>query len=126
MDLLLDTHAFIWWNAGDRRLADVAREAIRDPSNRVIVSAASVWEIAIKRKTGKLSFRHDVVPAIAADGFETLDITAQHADAAGSLPLHHVDPFDRLLVAQARIEQLVLVTQDRQILPYGLPLIGVS
>lgn len=126
MDLLLDTHAFIWWNAQDRRLADVAREAIRDPGNRVIVSAASVWEIAIKRKTGKLLFRHDVLPAIAADGFETIDITPEHADAAGSLPLHHADPFDRLLVAQARIEQFVLVTQDRQILPYGVPLIGVS
>ena len=126
MDLLLDTHAFIWWNARDRRLGDVARDAIRDPDNRVVVSAASVWEIAIKRKTGKLSFRHDVLPAITADGFETLDITAEHADAAGSLPLHHADPFDRLLVAQARIEQFVLVTQDRQILPYGVPLIGVS
>jgi len=126
VDLLLDTHAFIWWNAQDRRLADVAREAIRDPGNRVIVSAASVWEIAIKRKIGKLSFRHDVLPAITADGFETIDITPGHADAAGSLPLHHADPFDRLLVAQARIEQLVLVTQDRQILPYGVPLIGVS
>jgi PIN domain nuclease of toxin-antitoxin system len=84
------------------------------------------WEIAIKRKTGKLSFRHDVLPAIAADGFETIDITAEHADRAGSLPLHHADPFDRLLVAQARIEQFVLVTQDRQLLPYGVPLIGVT
>ena len=125
MNLLLDTHAFIWWNAHDRRLADVARNAIRDPINRVVVSAASVWEIAIKRKIGKLSFRHDVLPAIFADGFETIDITPQHADAAGSLPLHHADPFDRLLVAQAGIEEFVLVTQDRQLLPYGVPLIGV-
>ena len=125
MNLLLDTHAFIWWNAQDRRLAEVARDAIRDPRNRVVVSAASVWEIAIKRKIGKLSFRHDLLPAIAADGFETIDIAPQHADAAGSLPLHHADPFDRLLVAQASIEQFVLVTQDRQLLPYGVPLIGV-
>ena len=80
---------------------------------------------AIKRKIGKLSFRHDVLPAIAADGFETIDIGPQHAEAAGSLPLDHADPFDRLLVAQAGIEQFVLVTQDRQLLPYGVPLIGV-
>lgn len=126
MDLLLDTHAFIWWNAKDGRLANVARDAIREPGNRVVVSAASVWEIAIKRKIGKLSFRHDLLAAIAADGFETLDITPAHADAAGSLPLHHADPFDRLLVAQAGLEQFVLVTQDRQILPYGVPLIGVT
>ncbi len=126
MDLLLDTHAFIWWNAQDPRLADVARDAIRDPENRIVVSAASVWEIAIKRKTGKLSFRHDVLKAIAAGGFETIDITPGHADAAGSLPLHHADPFDRLLVAQTRIEQLILVTQDRQLMPYGVPLIGAT
>jgi PIN domain nuclease of toxin-antitoxin system len=126
LNLLLDTHAFIWWNAHDRRLADVARNAIRDPGNRVVVSAASVWEIAIKRKIGKLSFRLDVLPAITADGFETIDIKPLHADSAGSLPLHHADPFDRLLVAQARIEQFVLVAQDRQLLPYGVPLIGVT
>jgi PIN domain nuclease of toxin-antitoxin system len=126
VDLLLDTHAFIWWNSEDRRLVDVARDAIRQPGNRIIVSAVSVWEIAIKRKSGKLSFRHDVLPAIAADGFETIDITPAHADAAGSLPLHHADPFDRLLVAQARIEQFILVTQDRQLLPYGVPLIGLT
>jgi PIN domain nuclease of toxin-antitoxin system len=88
LNLLLDTHAFIWWNAQDRRLADVAHDAIRNPGNRVVVSAASVWEIAIKRN-GKLSFRHDLLRAMAADGFETIDITPQHADAAGSLPLHH-------------------------------------
>jgi PIN domain nuclease of toxin-antitoxin system len=126
VDLLLDTHAFIWWNAQDRRLADAVRDAIRNPGNRIVVSAASVWEIAIKRKTGKLAFRHDVLPAIAADGFETIDITPAHADLAGSLPLHHADPFDRILVAQARVEQFVLVTQDRQLLPYGVPLIGAS
>lgn len=126
MDLLLDTHAFIWWNAQDSRLAAVARNAIRDPENRVVVSAASVWEIAIKRKTGKLSFRHDVLTAIAADGFETIDITPSHADSAGSLALHHADPFDRLLIAQARLEHFVLVTQDRQLLPYGVPLLGLG
>jgi PIN domain nuclease of toxin-antitoxin system len=126
VDLLLDTHAFIWWNAQDSRLPISARSAIADPGNRIVVSATSAWEISIKRKTGKLAFRHDVLSAIATDGFETIDVTPEHADAAGSLPLHHADPFDRLLVAQARIEQLVLVTQDRQLLPYGVPLIGMT
>lgn len=126
VDLLLDTHAFIWWNAEDPRLTPVARDAICDPENRVVVSAASVWEISIKRKTGRLVFQHDVLEALAQDGFTTIDISPRHADVAGSLPLHHADPFDRLLVAQARIEGFVLVTQDRQILPYGVPVLGVS
>lgn len=126
VDLLLDTHVFIWWNAQDPRLAPVARDAINDPENRVVVSAASVWEISIKRKTGKLAFQHNVLDALAQDGFATIDISPMHADVAGSLPLHHADPFDRLLVAQARIEGFVLVTQDRQLLPYGVPMLGIS
>lgn len=126
MDLLLDTHAFIWWAGVDKRLAEIARTAIADAENRVVVSAVTVWEISIKRAIGKLEFRHDTLRVLDQTGFETLDITPEHADAAGSLPLHHADPFDRLLVAQARIDQFVLVTQDRQILPYGVPLIGVS
>ena len=126
MDLLLDTHVFIWWAARDPRLSRVARDAIADGENRVVVSAVSVWEISIKRAAGKLAFQHDILDALARTGFESLDITARHADRAGSLPLHHTDPFDRLLVAQATIEGLVLVTQDRQLLLYATPVLGVS
>jgi len=125
VNLLLDTHAFIWWAGVDERLSETARLAIADAENRVIVSAVTVWEISIKRAIGKLKFSHDILLAIEQAGFETLDITPHHADRAGSLPLHHADPFDRLLVAQAGIEQFVLVTQDRQLLAYGVPLIGV-
>jgi PIN domain nuclease of toxin-antitoxin system len=126
VDLLLDTHVFIWWDANDRRLSKTIRQAIEDFGNRAVVSAASVWEISIKRTTGKLKFHHDTLAAIERNGFESLDITPIHAEAAGSLPLHHTDPFDRLLIAQARQEKLVLVTQDRQLLSYGGPLLGVS
>jgi PIN domain nuclease of toxin-antitoxin system len=126
VDLLLDTHAFLWWTAVDPRLIEAARAAIADPANRVIVSAVSVWEISIKRTSGKLAFRDDILQVLASTGFETLDITPAHADMAGALPMHHADPFDRLLIAQARIEGLVLVTQDRHLLPYGVPVLGIT
>lgn len=126
MDLLLDTHAFIRWAARDSRLVERARVAIADSDNRVVVSAVSVWEISIKRASGKLAFRHDILEVLERTGFDTIDITPRHADLAGSLPLHHADPFDRLLIAQAEIEGFVLVTQDRQLIPYGVPILGVT
>lgn len=125
MDLLLDTHAFIWWAGVDRRLAEIARAAIADAENRVVVSAVTFWEISIKRTIGKLEFRHDILRVLHQTGFESLDITARHADLAGSLPLHHADPFDRLLISQASLEGLVLVSQDRKFIPYGVPLLGM-
>jgi PIN domain nuclease of toxin-antitoxin system len=126
VDLLLDTHAFIWWAGVDKRLAEVARAAIADAENRVVVSAVTVWEISIKRAIGKLEFRRDTLRVLEQTGFEPLDITARHADLAGSLPLHHADPFDRLLISQASLEGFVLVSQDRKFLPYGVPLLGVT
>ncbi len=126
MDLLLDTHAFLWWTAVDPRLVEAARAAIADSANRVVVSAVSVWEISIKRACGKLVFGDDILQVLANTGFDILDITPPHADAAGSLPMHHADPFDRLLIAQARIAGLVLVTQDRHLLPYGVAVLGVT
>ena len=122
---MLDTHAFIWWAGVDKRLAEIARAAIADAENRVVVSAVTVWEISIKRAIGKLEFRHDILRVLEQTGFEPLDITPRHADLAGSLPLHHADPFDRLLISQASLEGLVLVSQDRQFLPYGVPLLGM-
>jgi PIN domain nuclease of toxin-antitoxin system len=126
VDLLLDTHVFIWWDSRDRRLSKLAREAIEDLGNRAIVSAASIWEISIKRTTGKLKFHHDTLAALDRNGFESLDITPIHAEAAGSLPLHHTDPFDRLLIAQAKLEGLVLITQDRHLTLYGVPILGLT
>jgi len=110
----------------DSRLGQIARVAIAEADNRIVVSAASVWEISIKRMIGKFAFRFDTLHALDGSGFEPLDITPQHADAAGSLPLHHNDPFDRLLVAQAKLEGLILVTQDRHLALYGVPILGVA
>ncbi len=126
MDLLLDTHVSIWWASRDPKLTENARAAIADSENRVVASAVSVWEISIKRAAGKLAFRHDILQALDQTGFDTHDVNPHHADLAGSLPLHHADPFDRLLVAQARIEGLVLVTQDRYLRSYGVPLLGMT
>jgi PIN domain nuclease of toxin-antitoxin system len=118
MKLLLDTHAFLWWDAKDARLAESFRSAIASPRNEVFVSAATVWEIAIKRASGKLIFMQPVGKSIEEYGFSSIPITVEHAEWAGGLPQLHRDPFDRLLVAQAQLEGLVLVTIDEQILRY--------
>lgn len=123
MNLLLDTHTLLWWLAGDGLSADVVA-TIADPDHVVAVSAASVWEISIKRRLGKLDAPPDVVDAIGASRFEPLDITSAHADAAGALPPHHRDPFDRMLVAQARAEGLTIVTRDPAISVYDVAVLA--
>ena len=124
MRLLLDTHAFLWWLAGNTRLPMSARRAIEDPDNDVIVSAASAWEIATKYRIGKLSeaaaVAQDVAGAIASQGFEELPITVEDAERAGRLPGPHGDPFDRMLIAQAVARGLVLVSIDRVFDKYGV------
>ena len=114
MKLLLDTHALLWWDAKDTRLAENLRSAIASPRNNVFVSAVTVWEIAIKRASGKLIFGQSVGKAIEEYGFSSIPITVEHAEWAGGLPQLHRDPFDRLLVAQAQLEGLVLVTSDER------------
>ncbi len=121
MKLLLDTHAFLWWDSNDARLPSTLRSAIATPSNQVFVSAVSVWEIAIKRGLGKLVFAGGLGLAIEGHGFVAMPITVEQAESAGSLPLLHRDPFDRLLVAQAQMQGLVLVTVDEEILRYAVP-----
>jgi PIN domain nuclease of toxin-antitoxin system len=116
--LLLDAHALLWWLADDPMLARGARAAIRDPSNDVLVSAASVWEIEIKRALGKLSAPDGIVAAIEAAGFDALAITADDATTAGRLPPHHRDPFDRMLVAQAGRLDALIVSRDRSFESY--------
>ena len=112
MRLLLDTHALLWWLADETELAPAAREAIAGAENDVLVSAASAWEISIKRALGRLEAPDELSEVIEACGFKPLDISVEHAMAAGALPPHHADPFDRMLAAQAHAEELVLVTRD--------------
>lgn len=113
MRLLLDTHALLWWLA-DEELAASAREAIADPANEVAVSAASAWEISIKKSLGKLVAPDDLEDQVQASGFAPLPITLAHGLAAGQLPRHHEDPFDRMLIAQAIGEGMTVVTRDKR------------
>lgn len=121
MKVLLDTNAFLFWR--NDSLTDRAREIIADPDNEVFVSAASVWEISIKAGIGRLRMPGNVAEMVAEDGFLPLAISFEHAQRAGGLPLHHRDPFDRLLVAQALCEGLVVVTRDPAFSAYDAPLI---
>lgn len=111
MNLLLDTHVLLWWLQGEG-VAEQARTIISDPANLVAVSAASIWEISIKAALGKLHTDADIGVEALQSGFEPLPISFEHAMAAGSLPDHHRDPFDRMLIAQANLEGLVLATRD--------------
>ena len=129
MNLLLDTHAFIWWLRDDVSLGKTARLAIEKPGNIVFVSAVSALEIAIKRAAGRLTGlppRGDVGDWIDANRFVALPIDVGHAVLSAALPAHHADPFDRVLIAQARVEDLTLVAKDRHISKYRVKLLDAS
>ena len=126
MRVLIDTHIFLWWDRQLRSLSRPLRAAIADEANNIFVSAASIWELAIKRALGKLGFSRSIVDAVSELGFEILPVTGSHAEHAGGLPRHHNDPFDRLLIAQAHLEGMVLGTQDRRIRPYGVTTLGLD
>ena len=116
MRLLLDTHAFLWFITGNDRLSSTAREAIENPVNANLVSIASLWEMAIKASLGKLTlhrpFREVVTTQMAESGFDLLRVEVDHLAELMNLPYHHRDPFDRLLIAQCRSDDLSLVTCD--------------
>ena len=124
MQLLLDTHAFLWWLAGDDALSVAARTAIADDGNGVFISAASAWEITTKHRIGKLrgvgAIIADLDRAIADQGFSGLPISVRHGQVAGALPGPHRDPFDRMLIAQAMLENLVLVSNEQPFDAYGV------
>ena len=120
MRLLLDTHVFLWWCAGSKQLNKRIRNVIADPHNEVFVSAASGYEIAIKRALGKVEVMDNMTAEVDKEGFTHLPVTFFHAEQAGNLPLHHRDPFDRILVAQTQAEGLTLVTRDANIPLYGV------
>jgi PIN domain nuclease of toxin-antitoxin system len=124
LDLLLDTHAFLWWVAGDAALSMPARAGIDDPSNTVFVSAASAWEIATKFRIGKLPgasmIAADLASVLASQGFVALPISFVHGQAVGALPGPHKDPFDRMLIAQAMLDGMVLVSNEQRFDSYGV------
>jgi PIN domain nuclease of toxin-antitoxin system len=126
MQLLLDTHALLWWVTDSPRLKAAWKRALGDAQSRVVVSAASIWEIAIKSAMGRLvvDLPNDMAlhELAAYCGFEDLPVSARHAAAVLELPLHHADPFDRILIVQAKIERLTLVSADRALRSYDIEL----
>ena len=120
MNLLLDSHTLLWWLSDVPRLGRAAYDAIASPRNEVFVSAVSIWELAVKREKGTLPAPDDLTTLVEQKGFTPLPLTLFHAEQAAMLPMHHRDPFDRMLIAQAQAEGLVLVTRDSYIRRYGI------
>ena len=119
MKILLDTHPILWWLANSPSLSEQARTLISDPENTLFVSAVSLWEIWLKESLGKLRLPSDFEGMLAAESFESLPLTAAQARQVALLPWHHRDPFDRVLVAQAQVEDLILLTADDALTAYG-------
>jgi PIN domain nuclease of toxin-antitoxin system len=119
--LLLDSHVVVWWSAFPGRLRAEARDAIQAPANEVFLSAASTWELGLKIARGKLRLPAGYAEQLLARGFDELVVSIAHTDRAAALPPLHGDPFDRLLIAQALAEGLVLVTADTEIMRYDVP-----
>ena len=125
MKFLLDTHILLWWLAQSRQLSKKTIETISNPAHIIFVSAATAWEIAIKKAIGKLEVPDDLEDALTYNRFQPLAISIQHALTAGALPPHHTDPFDRMLIAQADCEELTLITHDKIFSEYSTPLLLV-
>jgi len=123
MRLLLDSHVIVWCGAFPARLRPETQAALRSPANEVFLSAASVWELGLKVARGKLTLPPDYAARLLAVGFKELPVTVAHADRALRLPPLHGDPFDRLLIAQALAEGMILVTSDRTITSYDVPIL---
>jgi len=123
---LLDTHVLLWWLSNDSALPVPAAGAIANSESAVFVSAASVWEIAIKVSAGRLEVPDDIIDEIRSNQFDELPIAFLHAIAAGALPPHHADPFDRILIAQAMVEGLTLISHDRRFSNYDVPLLSLT
>jgi len=123
MKLLVDSCVIVWWLQDPELLSPQARAAISDSANEVLFSAASVWELDLKIGKGKLRIPEGFAGALLADGFSSLSITVEHASQSLTLPPLHQDPFDRILIAQALEEGLILVTRDARIRQYALPVL---
>ena len=122
MRLLLDTHTFLWWSDDHHRLTRAARHAIAN-ADAVYVSVASAWEVAVKTALRKLRLDVPFEHAVEINRFSGLPVEFRHAAVVATLPLHHTDPFDRILVAQTQVEGLTLVTHDHRFEPYRIPVL---
>lgn len=118
MRYLLDTHIVLWWLTEPQKIQSKARKIIQDKSNEVFISSASFWEIAIKKSIGRLTMPHNLLETIAIEGFKTLPIMPEECIGVADLPMHHTDPFDRLMIMQAKLYNLVLITRDNKIPEY--------
>ena len=127
MRLLLDTHVLVWCLSGDRKLPPATAELIRDPATDVYFSAVSLWEVAIKSALGKMrADANAMLTYLVDEGFKEIPVMARHTVETVTLPMHHRDPFDRLLVAQSRLESLRLLTNDKVMALYGEPVVLVG
>ena len=123
MILILDAHALLWWLRDERTLDRDARASVADPANDVVVSAATVWELEIKRASGKLQAPDDLPELLEAEGFDCIPILADDAIRAARLPMHHRDPFDRMVLAQAIRLDAVVVSRDHAFDAYNVPVL---
>jgi PIN domain nuclease of toxin-antitoxin system len=127
MKFLLDTHALLWWLADDGQLGRQARELVEDPGNDVLVSMVSLWEIAVKTRIGKLQADiKEITDAVQQEGFKLLGIGMPHLLALAGLPMHHRDPFDHLLIAQAITEDATFISEDRNTARYAVRMVTCS
>jgi len=127
LKILLDTHALLWWLADDDRLGGNVRELIADPANDVLVSMVSFWEIAVKIRIGKLEADLDeIMEAVSTEDLMLLDITRSHYRTLMTLPTHHRDPFDHLLIAQAITEKAAFLSEDRHVSAYPVEVVRCS
>ena len=123
MRLLLDTHVLLWWLAEPERLSAQSKDVLADGDNVVFISAATIWQAAIKERLGKLDGARHLAEQVRGQNMTELPISFRHAAAAAALPPHHRDPFDRMLVAQAQCESLTFVTRDERAALYGVTLL---
>ena len=118
MRYLLDTHVILWWLTEPEKIIKKTQKIIRDKSNEIFISSATFWEIAIKKSIGRLTLPHNLLETIAIEGFKILPIMPEECISVADLPMLHADPFDRLLVLQAKLYDFVLVTRDKNIMKY--------
>lgn len=123
MRYLIDTHIFIWWMEGSNRLSRNIFNLLNNPQNKVFLSVASVWEVIIKKAKKKLKTPKDVEGGIKASGFIPISVEILHVLGIEKLPMYHDDPFDRIIISQAKVERLTLITADKKIWKYNLPLL---